>query len=128
MSFLQRNHRQISCILRSNCNRVEYLQGPISGFEKFQIRKFSYQNESWIRRMYDKSRIFFDTHFEFGETAMSRSYTITLSVFVVVAFSIHCYAALVLDCYGTPMDVNRLPVKDSKLEVEKQKGDEIVSK
>lgn len=121
MSFLVRSHRQICRIRPVNFSRVEYVQRPISPFEKPQIRQFSNQNVSWIRHMYDKSRVFFATHFVFGETAMSRSYTITLSIFVIFGIGIQFYAAVILDCFGTPMDVNRLPLKDNKLGENKQK-------
>lgn len=125
MSLLLRNHRQISCLLRSNITR---LQRPISAIEKLQMRQFSNQELSWFQRKYDKCRVFFATHFRIGERNMSNKFTVSISILTAFAFALQVYAVVVLDCFGSPMDVNRLPEKNSQLEVEKPKRDLIVSK
>lgn len=76
--------------------------------------------DTFLRRAYDKSRVYLSNQFVVGEYRMENYASLIILVFTAIGFAFICYMEILLDAFnGEGNDINRVPVKRSTSDEEK---------
>lgn len=68
--------------------------------------------DSFLRRAYDKSRVYLSDQFVVGEYRMENYTSLIILAFTACSLAFMCYMEVIMDAFnGEGNDINRVPVK-----------------